>query len=269
MRKLIVLPAGRLGNQMIQLIAANTISQISGDIPVHHPAYREWNIQKSKFYHFRVFESRLIAKLFPDRRVVLKGNEIPKIARREDIIILGGNALQIELMEPSKEFARNLFRKEYSCRCCVSAPLLKEISEYNVIHIRLGDIWEPNQKTARSYSVLPINYYEKIARLSKKPFLIVSERATPEQEEYIAQVMALSPGSTRINYGCPIRDFQLFRSATTLTLATSTFSWLAGWLSENNEELFVPNVGFFNNSVRPDIDLTSKLTNNWTLVELD
>lgn len=253
---------------MIQRIAANTISQISGDISVHHPDYREWKIQKSKFYEFRVFESRLIAKVQPKRRVVLTGNEIPNIAKREDIIILGGNALQVELLEPSKDFARRMFKRDFSCNCCATEPLLNKISEYNVVHIRLGDIWNANEKTAKSYTILPLSYYENVAQISRKPFLIVSEKATREQEEYIAKVMALSPGSTRIGYGCPIRDFQLFRAATTLTLATSTFSWLAGWLSETNQELFVPNVGFFNNKVRPDIDLTSKLMNNWHLVEM-
>ncbi len=254
---------------MIQRIAANTISLDQGGATVYHPAYVEWQINESSLYDFRVFESRFLAKLQPKRRVILSGNEIPQIANGQDIIFLGGNLLQIELLEPSKHFAQKTFRSDFTCACCMKDPILERIFEYNVVHIRLGDIWDSNHKTAKSYVKLPMEYYEKVAEVSKKPFLVVSEKATPEQEEYISKVISILPHSTRISYGCPIRDFQLFRSATTLTLATSTFSWLAGWLSDSCEELFIPNVGLFDNQIRPDIDLISLLKEKCYLIKLN
>ena len=257
MKRILVLPAGRMANQMIQRIAANTIATQLKNAVVLHPSYAPWDLKETQSYKVKSFLSRVEAKLRPKKVVILSGNVFKNIDIEHKIIILGGNGLRLEYLTPSRPFARKYFPKEFTCNCCRPIPEELVLSRFNITHIRLSDIWNSNLKTSRSYFVLPISYYEKVYKISKKPFLLISESPTEEQQAYLQEIKLVAPGSIRLEDGCLIRDFQLLRNAENLTIATSTFSWLAAWLSESNKELFIPKAGLFDSKSRPDIDLIS------------
>lgn len=258
-----------MANQMIQIIAARTISADLHNAIVNHPPLVSWNKEGYLSYKVNSFLVRVKAKIFPNQVVTLSGNDFPKIQPHHKIIILGGNALRLEFLSPSRNFARDYFPKDYKCQCCDLTAEKLEFSQFNTTHIRLGDIWNANSKTSKSYQILPISFYEKVFEISRKPFLLISEEPTQEQYEYLEKIISIAPGSMRMKSGCLIRDFQLLRNSTELTLATSTYSWLAAWLSESAESVFIPKVGLFDPSIRPDIDLISSDLDIATIIEVN
>jgi len=50
-------------------------------------------------------------------------------------------------------------------------------------------------------------------------------------------------------------DFEIIRAARRVLLSTSTFAWLAAWISENNDLILLPSLGLFNALEAPEINL--------------
>jgi hypothetical protein len=256
-----------MANQMIQRIAAQTyLARVTG-ARIIHPQYKDWKISQSRNYQLQSLLFRVEAKLRPKSTLFLNGNKFSPSNLGHNLIILGGNALRLEYLSPSRDFAREYFPISNKCACCQPLPSDMNFSMFNVTHVRLGDIWDGSYAN-KGYVILPISFYEDVYAISQKPFLIVSESPTNEQETYIQKIISLAPGSFRLSDGCLVRDFQLLRTAETITIATSTFSWLAAWLSEYKKELFIPKIGLFDVKHRPDIDLISDL-NFFTVLDVD
>jgi hypothetical protein len=262
MREIVIVPAGRLANRMIQRIAAETISKSNKEASVCHPGFPEWQISKTTS-----FETKRRTVLIKNKFGLVEnisGNPDRYVSQRKKDLILTGNFLNTNILSPSIEFARSYFSNQVNCNCCpaVSNNIQKN---FNIVHLRLGDIWNAGSKTSISYFPLSLEYYKQIFEASGRPFAIIMKCDSEDQYKYAEEISKIANGSIILPEGCVIRDFQTMRYASTLSLATSTFSWLASWLSESINEVFIPNAGLFSNSARPDINLinyTQKISVN-------
>lgn len=125
--------------------------------------------------------------------------------------------------------------------------------DYLVISIRLGDILN-SPIIHPNYPVVPISFYR---------FLL---RKTGLKPVFLGQI-GDDPISTALKTEYPhaiflsgrevILDFECLRRSKNMTVAVSTFSFLAGYLSENTV-LHVPLYGFMNQRDRPDLNYIVK-----------
>ncbi|GAB0113810.1 hypothetical protein AcidC75_13340 [Acidisoma sp. C75] len=108
-----------------------------------------------------------------------------------------------------------------------------------VINIRSDDILSGLH---RHYTLIPVNYYREIIETTKLRPVFFGQLSNNSYHEYLKKHF---PDATFINGTQPIRDFQTLRNSKNLVLCVSTFSWLAGWLS-NAQRIYMPLTGFFN-----------------------
>jgi hypothetical protein len=261
MREVLVIPAGRMANRMIQRIGAEAVSKRQPGVKVHSPAFPEWSIPHTPGYELYRSMFQLQNKFASKSMYLLSENTQKQFIIPKSRVLVVGNLLDIELLKESLSFAKVFFSTDACCSCCTNLSFTN-LQNYNLVHVRLGDVWESNSKTAISYFPLGIDFYRAIADYNPKPFAILAEALTVAEKEYLQDIAAVSKGSVILQQGCALRDFQLIRSAETVTLSTSTYSWLASWLSDSAENIYVPNAGLFNSEVRPDINLIEINTDN-------
>lgn len=250
----LVIPAGRMANRMIQRIAAETFKNQLKMKRVYSQSFPEWEKRSSLGYGVFRQKLQMQAKFLPNSIEIASGNAFKHQSNRRISLLLVGNMLNLDILTKSEMFARSYFPANKRCSCCGQRKNIN-LQNFNVVHVRLGDIWNGDPKTSVSYFPLELDFYQSIAELCPKPFAILAEVGTAEQNNYVNRIKRIQPGSIVIKPGCALSDFQLLRNAVTLTLSTSTYSWLASWLSEKNKELFIPNAGLFNPEIRPDINL--------------
>lgn len=118
-----------------------------------------------------------------------------------------------------------------------------------VINVRgnevLGDVHE-------DYGPVPVDFFSQIADQTGLTPVIVGQLG---DDSYSDEIRRRFAGCDIRESVSPISDFDLIRTAKNVVFGVSTFSWLATWLSESVEQIFMPVSGIFNPRQRPDIDL--------------
>jgi hypothetical protein len=272
---LLVHPEAQLGNsslanRILQLIYAKSITSEMRNIHIIHQPFPEFKIKGSTFFKLTDLLTRVIKKIkvdkFFDLEISLKQQKKnlwnPKIFG-----FISGLNLQIRDLKMKQEWARTYFVNTLEHECCPSEASLRHIVDsYNVAHIRLGDIIVNGVPRRRDYHPLPISFYKDIEKLSSKPFAFVfQDNSLPW---YTTRMLAEFENSVAIEMGCIHRDFWLLRNSKEVTIATSTFSFLAAWLSNDAVTIWIPNAGFLNQSIRPDIDLLSSNDSRFKILEV-
>lgn len=118
-----------------------------------------------------------------------------------------------------------------------------------VINVRAKEIL---RDVHEDYGPVPVDFFAQIAESTGLEPVIVGQLGDDDYSEAIRRRFA---GCTILESVSPASDFELLRSAHSVVIGVSTFSWLATWLSPLTQQVFVPVSGIFNPAQRPDIDL--------------
>ena len=231
-RSLEIAPVGNLGNQMLQVVLATAIAdQVPGlritgyDLPLWGlsgaPAREGW-LPSLKGHHV---DADFAARLY--RLGLLKD------AR------LTGLGFRCRAYGPPARY-RDLFTTSVQPR--VFGP------EVLLINVRAGEVLGDVHP---DYGPLPHAYYEQlIAETGLKPVFLGQIDDGP----YASALKSRFPKAEFVPHQGVLEDFETLRAATNLVCSISTFSWIAGWLS-NAERVFLPVAGLFNPDQRPEVDL--------------
>ena len=262
-RFIVVQGTGRFANQVIQAMAAQQIKEDLHLDELYLPGIPDWGIEKSRNYKLRQFQIRFEIKSGYRKSVRLggSGGEWPEALRDEEYkrVHLVGTGVHIKNLTRQREFAQNILSQEPQRDCCVENLQLKsKLKDFHLVHVRQGDIFQNYVLKRPDYHPLPIRFYESLASTSNKPLAFIGE--VDANPDYISQLNLRCKSSIVVPPGCLHRDFNLLREAEMLTMAVSTFSWLASWISEKATVVNIPIAGFLNPVIRPDIDLTSQLS---------
>ncbi len=235
-KEIVIRHGSRMANRMLQYLVAKQLQRQFPDYAVAGYDIPEWGLAG--------------AAPLPGKR------QIPKIeVQRFDHGLVTGLMAQGALDRlmiksvcsnyaalPDRAFANALFDASHiAARDTTDSDL--------VIHVRLGDTLVPGRHT--DYGPLPLGFYEQvIARTGKRPVFI----GELGDDWYSAALRDRFKDAVFLEGGTVLHDFETMRRARHLVLATSTFSWMAAWLSEA-KSIHYPMSGILNPEQAPDIDL--------------
>ncbi len=250
----LLLSYGRTANRMIQRTLINTESKKYWKVLLIQPGIPEWGIRSTFGYRLIKFIILTIDKLLPAlvKHISTRQNGIN--SKRRPITIVSDTGLQIESLKDSRNWATEKFldSKHFICSCALAGKT-RSTEGYLVAHVRLGDIWNQETFKRRDYLPLPISYYRSLSRMWGRPIAFLLE--DQHDSSYARALTANCPGSIILESGCLYCDFKTLSESKMVAVATSTFSWFATWISTNTEKIFIPIYGFFDEIIRPDINL--------------
>ena len=229
---------GRLGNQMIQYMAALFLasripnSALSGvDLP-------DWSIHEpdKRRDHRRSFVIRRDTMMRMPIEEILE-----KVAAGEIDCIEIENYVQHVDNFLSPVFYRAIFRQQSLPR-----PPAKIADDELLINVRGEEVLFA---VAPDYVTLPVDYLVAIVEETRLRPVIMGQ-LTPGP--YLDQLRERFPEARFIGSEGAMVDFEVIRGARNIVISISSFSWLAAFLS-NAERIFFPVAGLFNPYQRPDI----------------
>ena len=261
-RFVVVQNRGRFANQVIQAMAAQQIMEDLKLNRIYLPGIPSWGIDKSTNYELREYQLRIEIKARSRKtiRVGGAGAEWKLSLEQAEFrrVHLVGSGQHFKNFNRQKRFAQDLLRTDIHDDCCVQdSELRSKLKDFHLVHIRQGDIFKNATLSRPDYYPLPVSFYEALSSTSPKPLAFIGE--VDANPDYLSMLRDRCRASIIVPSGCLHRDFNLLRSSEIVTMAISTFSWLAGWISEQAFEVNIPIAGFLNPKIRPDIDLTSAL----------
>jgi hypothetical protein len=263
---------GRFANQVIQAMAAQQVKEDLCLDELYLPRIPSWGIEKSRNYQLRQLQLRLEIKAGSRKSIRLGGSggdwrSILQDAQYERVHLVG-TGVQIKNIDRQREFAQELLSQQTQHDCCIDDNQLQtKLKDFHLVHIRQGDIFKNYELKRPDYYPLPVKFYESIASNSAKPLAFIGE--INANLDYVSELKKRCKSSIIVPLGCLHRDFKLLQEAELLTMAVSTFSWLASWISEKAVAVNIPIAGFLNPAIRPDMDLSSDLPERFIKCEID
>jgi len=232
-----VRPMGRLGNLMIQYLAAVRLQQQVPRGVISNMALPVWGIQHPSVPRGR--EPTMVADQPETMRLDF---EVAAQALNSGAIHRYEIATYAQHMDnlPDRDAASMLF---------VAPEKFHGYDDrYLVINIRGAEILSGS---AWHYPLIPIGFYaDLIEQTGLRPVFMGQLGDDP----YCTALRARFPGATFQPSLGPLGDFETIRHSRHVVISVSTFSWLAAWLSQATT-LYLPLSGFFCPGQRPDIDL--------------
>jgi hypothetical protein len=129
-----------------------------------------------------------------------------------------------------------------------ATPIARDMDGVLLINVRGAEVLG---NVHSDYGPIPLAFYRQlVAETGLRPVFmgqIGNDRYSTELRRWFKDAEFLPTLG-------PIGDFQTIRAARHVVIGCSTFSWLAGWLSEART-IHVPVIGMLNPAQRPDIDL--------------
>jgi hypothetical protein len=218
---------GNLGNRMIQFLVAKALEKHVPGLVISNSVMPAWKIDypevehKGRIFHFDEPQNVPFAVF---RELFSRG--------LADCIRYSGYGQRVENFPPWRE-ASTYFRNE-------DVSVGGFSSEYLVINIRGGEILDGRHA---GYVLVPVDFYvELVRRTGLKPIFM----GQIGDNIYCEALHHAFPHAPFIPSGGVMHDFELLRRSVNLVPAISTFSWLACWLSETAENIFMPMTGLFN-----------------------
>lgn len=234
-----IVPVGGMGNQMFQCLLAATVAELVPDLEVSGYRLESWGLTQRS------------ATTAPKSAPMLRGHVVPiqllaRSLRRGVPIRAVTPACRLEHL-PSRCEARDLFRDPAQIDFTA-----EQVSGYGddaiVVSIRADEILHGKHP---DYLPTPVGLIVDVVRQSGRRPVLVGQIA---DDAYSNAILANLPDAEVVEHHSPMRDFATLRAARHLLLSVSTFSWLAGWLSDA-ETIHLPVAGLFHPQQRPDIDL--------------
>ena len=230
-------PTGRLANQMIEyMVALKFASMVSGcrisniNIPawgVHHPP------------------------LDSPGPVVVE--------RRQQHIDLPALAQQVRTQQIRRvewtgfgQRMENLLPAEHYRSVFVS-PFPRPLgygADHLVCPVRAEDILDGANP---DYVLTPVEFYRDIITMTGlKPVFI----GQTHSNAYMDRITAAFPGAVvREPQSDPLVDFETIRQSRNVVVSVSTYAWLAAWLSDTADNIYLAVNGLFNPMQTPNVDL--------------
>jgi hypothetical protein len=229
-----IIPAGQIGNQMLQLIYAQAIAdrlggRITGyDLPM-------WGLRAP-----------------------------PDVAAQKRPLVIGGHLQDIDrIVALVRKFGLHHFWlrtfrfriEDFPDRARIKALFDGKDADAEgfgddtlVIHIRAGDALCGEYP---DYGPLPFSYYRQlIARTGLRPVFM----GQLGDDFYSRGLRAQFKAARFIESRAPLVDFETLRRSKHVAISASTFAWLAAWLSEA-ATIHLPLAGILNPAQRPEINL--------------
>lgn len=117
------------------------------------------------------------------------------------------------------------------------------------VHIRAGDILEAKNSL---YKPLPIGTLKSVKEKLNTRLVFIGQL---HDSVYSRELRQAFPDDEFFHSGSEGIDFEIIRAAPQILLSTSTFAWLAAWVSKTNHTVLLPNLGLFNPLEAPEINL--------------
>lgn len=118
-----------------------------------------------------------------------------------------------------------------------------------VIHVRALDVL---RGVHPDYMPVPVSYYRQLVDSTGLKPVFVGQTGP---SYYMDELHRTFPGARFLPRESWVDDFQTVRNAHNIALSVSSFSWLAAWLSQTAQRIYVPQLGILNPLQRPEIDL--------------
>lgn len=228
---------GRLGNQMIQFLAAAKLQRQVPRAVLSNVALPDWRIEHAPVPRGR--EPTMVADQPETMRLDLETAaqvlNSGAITRYE----IATNAQHIDNF-PDRETAKSLFVPPQAFR--------GHDERHLVINIRGAEIMSGQ---AWHYPLVPIAFYADLIELTGLRPVFMGQLGN---DPYSTALRARFPDATFQPTLGALGDFETIRRSRHIVTSVSTFSWLAAWLSDA-DTVFLPLAGFFAPGQRPDIDL--------------
>ncbi len=236
------------------------------EIAVNYPGIKEWNIQKTKNFNSKLNLSKTRKFLSEHNVKEFQGNRLNIEIQTKPIfkdIWLSGPGLNLGNLNPSREWIKAIFDNQTKKMCCDFSNVDYILENYHIIHLRLGDIWDENILKRSDYFPLPLSFYREVEGRSMRPFAFLAENINESTLKYINPLLKMFKNSILLPSKCVHRDFWIMKNANECTIAISTFSWSARWLTDSDNITCIPIAGFLDQKNRPDISLTNNLPENF------
>lgn len=260
---------GRLGNNIIQYMAARLFSRAFGHtlvqwrsdlqnpLEIQDKGEIEYGFSWSWFREY-VLENGL------------EGLSSHPIAKRD--IVLNGFFQQSDIYLAHREWLRSLFTKEntdhlslHTRICDLMACQSRKQKEGTItVHLRLGDF---QSAPGKSFILHPRIYLRELRKLMPAPIEIITHRLEKKEELFYRSLFdclgAYSNESTS-----ELEDHATLRNAKRVFFSNSTFAWTAAFLGDA-EERYIPITNYFSDTQNlGQIERTDKvLLNDFVCLE--
>jgi len=241
-----------MGNQMFQFLLAATVADLVPGLEVSGYRLEAWG------------HGTVASPTLPDSAPLLRGHVVPmrllvRSLQRGVPIRAVTPACRLEHLPPLAT-ARVLFPEPTRIN-----PTTGDITRYGddaiVVNIRSDEILRGKHP---DYLPTPVGLIADVVRRSGRRPVLVGQLA---DDVYSSAVLAMLPDAEVVAHRSAMHDFATLRSARHLLLSVSTFSWLAGWLS-NAETIHLPVAGLLHPHQRPDLDLLPVDDTRYRFVEV-
>ncbi len=230
-----VVPVGNLGNQMLQLMLAESLQQRLRGLDIGGIDLPDWGLTR-----------KLAAPLAP-RRLRLIGQHLDLMLLER--LLANGTIRELELAALGFRMHHYLPRASYQPLFPRRATAMPDgLADALLINVRGAEILAD---THPDYGPIPVAFYRQIvAATGLRPVFM----GQISDDAYSRAIRQAFPTATMLQSRGPMGDFELIRSARHVVTSVSTFSWLAAWLSDA-QTIHMPVFGMFNPAQREDIDL--------------
>ena len=236
MKKFVIDPGGRLGNQMIQLMVARRMAADLPDFEIFGYDMPEWRLTHPAENGNDGFP--LLVSTTAPLGVV---SFLCRLGLVNSVLL---KAIPLDLRWfPAREQVRALFQPS------VTDEVPGFDDDHIVIHIRGEDILHGKHP---DYGPIPLDYYKSVLRETGLKPVFVGQIS----DDYYSDLLRRTfPDATFPPPGNRIQDFQLIRNSKNIVVSMSSFCWIAAWLSDA-ERIYMPLIGGWNPSQRPAFNLT-------------
>ena len=247
MATLVLIPNGRLGNNLFQLSLANYLKFQLPDTEILLPSFPEIGVLQSDGYIEAL-------KSTPD--IYLSDGQI-QIEQIEDFIGKKPSAvihcaawgMNSEIYSFSRNYLRSLALTDSEVNNAVTPRNL-------TFHIRGGDLWQnPVHKRQRyihaGYSAIPVSFYKKVLESTNLYPEFIIENSVPTW--YLKMMRKTLGLDLEVSTSTSVSDFLKISQGVEIGLAVSTFSWMAAFIGTPNK-VHLPLLGIFNSQKHPNVN---------------
>ncbi len=213
-----ITPMGGLGNRMIEHMAALALGHALGGAITYNSFLPEWGSNFDQALHDQLLQDQAGTFVVRDIHTSSVPETIAAIrASGKTAIVLDGFFQRINLFRTA-DIYKNIFPID-----CIEICNFRD--DELVINVRAAEL----RNGIDWYPLVPVNFYKELVALTGlKPVFL----GQLEDCRYLREIQAAIPHARMIPSAGALTDFNRLRQARHLCIAVSTFSWLAGWLSD-------------------------------------
>lgn len=249
-RHIRIRPFGRLGNRMFQHMFALALQARVPEATISGTSLPEWGI------------SPPLAPPQPSaERLMIRRHDVPfdRLARR----LQASPDIDVDVLRLNLRMAYYKGLLDTCRRAFPPGHAHGAGPEEIAINIRGAEILTGLHK---NFIPMPVSFYEHIVAETGLQPVFVGQIG---DDRYSDALRARFPGARFVSHGFGLEDFHFLRASHNIVVAISSYSWLAAWLSETAERIFMPVAGIYHPAARPDIDLLPRDDKRYTLFQTD